>query len=1190
MIGGEAIEGARAAMRQCTPGAVTLPAASMACAGNARETEPLGDGFGRLRARGANPIPVMRAGTAALPEAAWLRAHIPAAVLDRITAGHTGWMAEFRRVTVLFVQVPDAELRHPADLAAIQRTVTAIQTEIARCGGAIDDTGEDHGGLVVLAAFGLPGSTHDDDATRAVRAALNIAAALRTAIGVGTGRIFCGAIGSPSLRSYSMVGDAMNCGERLMRLAGDGVLCDDATRRAASRHLHFDFVRSEVLHGRQGAVAIHRPSERLRLPFPSAGMIGREDERHLLRQRIASLAGEGRGGVVIIEGEAGIGKSTLLAELRAAARAGGIRFFQGGADAIDAASTYHAWRPVFQQVLGITADSDAAARTATLLGALAAADRGGEARLAPLLNPIFGTNLPENEITIEMAAQSRAEAVTRMLVRLLGQSAAATPLVVAIEDCHWLDSASLALALALVRGVPGFLLALATRPLAADAPDTWIALRMAAGSDHLRLGPLSPEEVEVLAGRRLGAPQIDPALAQLVAERGGGNPFFSEEICHALRDGGLLRIENGRCRLAPEGADSAMLKLPDTVQGVVSARIDRLSARERLAMKVASVNGRIFSLQMLGAVHPVESDRPHLQDCVRRLVSLDFATPLGAADGDAFEFKHSIVQEVAYGQLTFSQRHELHRNLAEWLEREQPSNVALLARHWTEAAVPARAIHYLDRAGDEAVRRFANREAAGFLTRVIALAGSSGAEVDLLTRGRWHRQLGEAQFHLGRIAECRQDLAEAARLLGWPIPGGARLPALALPAAIVRQLARRVWPWRPRRCEPARREHLIEALHSYQLLGEAAYFTNDMATCGFCIFHGTNLAETLGPSPALARLYCGVMALAGMVSQRIGDAYLRLATRAVEACDNPHTTGYAGILMAIYLGGFGACERLHPPLGRACEIFRRYGDGRRLEESLVHFIYTRLHRGEYAACAQPIEEMRVSAESRDDTQSRGWVRILRSQLGLPTQGPGVALDVLGGDYETGVDALTCTAMHAAAAVARWRLGDADLARRHALIALERNERQPPVCYAMLLYTSYVAEVFLGLLASTPADSPQRRNDANLARRACRGMRRFARIFPVARARAALCDGLWHAAHGRLASAARCRRRALDAAVQFKLLPDQAAAHRCLSQSGGDAHLAEAAAIWERIGARAELDSLRASPHPVSARGLPPMIS
>ncbi len=1165
MIGGAATEAARAAMTRCRVGEVALPPARSVGVGAAMVTaRPK-----RLRV---------------LPGDEWLHAHLPTAVLDRIAADQMGWMAEFRRVSVLFIQVLGVELRAASDLEVVQRALVTIQAEVARCGGSIDDTGEDHSALVVVAAFGLPGATHGDDAARATRAALGIVAAsrgagLRAGIGVGTGRLFCGAIGSAAVRSYSMVGDAMNRGARLMRLAHDEVLCDDETRRSAARHLHFEFLRHEVLQGRRGTVAIHRPSER-RWQAPAAGgLIGRDAERHLFRERLASLASSGIGGVIILEGEAGIGKSALLAELRAVARSSGVAFYQGGAEAIDAASTYHAWQPVFHELVGITAGMDARARATALLGMLAAKEVA-EPPLAPLLNPIFGTHLPENAITAEMAAQSRAEAVTRMLVQLLGQAAVAAPLVVAVEDCHWLDSASLALALALLRSVPRFLLVLVTRPLGADEPETWAALRAVAGSERLRLGPLLSAETVMLARRRLGVPQLDPALVRLVGERSGGNPFFTEELCHALRDSGHLRIAGGRCRLERGSSDEGPLDLPDTVQGVVSARIDRLSARERLAIKVASVNGRAFTLRMLESVHPVEADRPHLGECVKRLVALDFAAPLVTPEGETFEFKHSIVQEVAYGQLTFSQRRRLHQRVAEWIEREKPDEDALLARHWSEAEVPERALHYLDRAGGEAIRRFANREAAGFLMRAITLARSSGATVDRLTQGRWHRQLGEARFHLGRLPECRRDLTEGARLLGWPVPGG----ALALPVAIGRQFARRVWPRPPRPCEPGQREGLIEALHCYQLLGEVAYFTNDLATCGFCIFHGANLAESLGPSPALARLYGGIAVLAGMASEHLGEAYLRRATRAVEACDHPLTTAYSGIVTAIYLGGFGACRRLQPPLRTGCEIFRRYGDGRRLEESLIHLIYTHLHCGDYAACARLLEEMGTSAESRDDTQTRGWVRLLRALVALPTDGPHAAIEILGGDYETGLDALTVTAMHATAGIARWRLGDAERARRHALAAFARNEQQPPKSYVMLLYIGWVAEVFLELVQHAPAESPRRRSDADLARRACAALRRFARFFPVARARAALCDGRWQAIRGRRAAAKRCWWRALEAAERFELLPEQAMAHGFLGQWGDEAHRTAAAAIWERLGARAELDSWRSSAHRIFPPG------
>ncbi|MEO6741216.1 MAG: AAA family ATPase [Chthoniobacteraceae bacterium] len=1163
MIGGEATEGARAAMRECTPGAVTLPVAAIESAGSAVEVDSVRDGFGRVRAVRPADVRAPRKLDAALAEEAWLRAHIPTAVLDRIAAGHTGWMAEFRRVTILFLHVPDFELRHRGDLEAVQRAVTAVQAEIARCGGAIDDTGEDHSGLVVLAAFGLPGATHEDDATRAVRAALNIGATLRSAVGVSTGRVFCGAIGSRSLRSYLMVGDAMNSGERLMRLAGQEALCDGATRRSASRHLHFDFLRRETLRGRQGSVEIFRPTQRRPLPLFSAEMIGRDGERQLLHEKIASLAGGGPGGAVLIEGEAGIGKSTLLAELRTAALAGGVPFFQGGADAIDAASTYHAWQTVFQEVIGIHPEMDPAARAALLCGTLAA-DKDGGLQLAPLLNPIFGTDLPENEITGAMSAQPRSEAVTRMLVRLVGQAAGAVPLVIAIEDCHWLDSASLALALTLIRSVPRLLLVMATRPPPKDASGTWAALREAAGSDHLHLGPLSHDEVALLAGRRLGAARIDSVLGRFVAERSGGNPFFSEEICLALRDGGHVSFEEDRCRLAAGDADSGVLNLPDTVQGVLSARIDRLSARERLVMKVASVNGRMFSHRMLNAVHPVEADRPHLQDCMRRLVSLDFATALDAAEGGAFEFKHSIVQEVAYGQLTFSQRQELHRRLAEWMEREEHSDVALLARHWDEAAVPERAIHYLTRAGDEAIRRFANREAAGFLTRAIALSDSSGANIDRLTRGRWHRQLGEALFHLGQIELSRQNLCASTRILGWPIPNPWLLKRLSLPRAVVRQVACRLGLWRSRSIRRERRELMIEALNAYGLLGELAFFTNDLPASFYCLFHGANLAERLGDSPKLAELFSGITVVTGALWPRLGGHYKRLTERILDQHDAPVTRGYADQLLGIYLGGVGEAGEARRLLEEGSAIFRRYGNGRRLEESLLSIIYPHLHRGEYEQCAAPLDEMRCSAERRGDTQTLGWVRILRTQLLLALRGPQAALNAMGSDFITGLDELTCTALHASAAVAHWHLGDGKGAWRFGEIALQRCESRRPIAYVMLLYTSYVAEVFLGLLEQGGATAAERCALRELARRACAVMRQFARAFPVGRPRSAIWKGLWHWIRNDRTAARRHWDRALTAASRFGLLPDAALAHRQLARCDGGMHLTEAAAIRDGL--------------------------
>ena len=1165
MLAGEAMDGARTAMTLCKSGEITIPLATARMLNAA--IEPGRDGVVRLLSANVDsPDPVPRPRTPPPPVEAML-AHVPHSVRDRIEAGHTGWLAEFRHVTALFIHVPDLDLGRPDGIDRAQTVVRAIQGEVERFQGAIGDIGEDHAGLAVLSFFGLPHCTHEDDAARAVRAAQaihrNLAARGHCVTsGISTGRLFCGSIGSPSVRSYSMVGDTMNCAARLMQIANGNVLCDEATRTAAGRHVQFDFLQASELRGKEGPVAVYRPIEGPAAdPAPLAALIGRERERGQLGERLAGLREKGRGGAVILQGEAGIGKTALAAHLRAEARAAGVRVLDGGADFIDAATSYRAWQGVFMNALGITPDMDPPARAAVLLAAL---DSEDAARLAPLLNPAIGTELPENEITSQMTAQSRAEAATEMLARLLHKTAEREPLLVVVEDCHWLDSASLALALAVSRGVPSLLLVLLTRPPAGPAADSWNGLFDAAGADQIDLGPLHPDETRALACRRLGAKRLDESVARFIVERSGGNPFFSEELCNALRDGGHILVEDGCCRFAPESGDASRLNVPTTVQGVVSARIDRLNGRERLAMKVASVNGREFSLRMLRSVHPVENDHPHLPASVDRMVALGFAVPLGDPAGGVFEFRHAIVREVAYEQLVFSQRRKLHHRLAEWMEIDDPSKVPLLAHHWTEAGVPAKAIPYLGRAGDEASRRFANREAVEFLARAIGLATASGESVAPLAMGRWHRQLGEAQFHLGRIDDSRGNLCAATRILGWPMPEPPRLKRVALPQAIARQAAGRLRLWRARSIEAERRESLCEALNAYGLLGELAFFTNDLTAAVFCLFHGANLAEKLGASPKLVELFSGMTIVTGALSPLIGGHYMRLTERILDQFDAPVARGYADQMLGIYLGGLGSAGESRRHLEEGVAIFRQYGNGRRLEESLLSIIYPRIHRGEYEHCAAPLDEMRRSAERRGDTQTLGWVRILRTQLLLALRGPQAALDAMGGDFGSGVDTLTCTALHASAAVAHWRLGDGARARQHAKTALERCESRLPVAYVMLLYTSYVAEVFLGLLEKEGANPEEQRALRGLARRACAEMQRFARAFPVGRPRASVWKGLWHWIRGDRAAARKHWRRAVAAAADLGMQPDIALAHAHLARCDGDVHRAESNAIFARL--------------------------
>ncbi|NIP22443.1 MAG: hypothetical protein GWO38_01175, partial [Phycisphaerae bacterium] len=248
---------------------------------------------------------------------------------------------------------------------------------------------------------------------------------------------------------------------------------------------------------------------------------------------------------------------------------------------------------------------------------------------------------------------------------------------------------------------------------------------------------------------RLGVKSLPPIVSKLIQIKAEGHPFFSEELAYALRDAGMIRLEDGECVLVTEEKDLALFDFPETIQGVITSRIDRLSPQQTLTLKVASVIGRVFAFKILQDVHPIPDDRSHLMEYLNNLDRLDI-TPLETPEPDlSYIFKHIITQEVAYNLMSFAQRRQLHQSVAQWYEKSYGKNggqlfdikdsrsitlknslnqrdslapyYSLLAYHWSKAQDDERAMQYFGRAGEDALRQFANQEAVDFFREALAL-------------------------------------------------------------------------------------------------------------------------------------------------------------------------------------------------------------------------------------------------------------------------------------------------------------------------------------------------------------------------------------------------------------------------------------------------------------------------------------
>ncbi len=687
-------------------------------------------------------------------------------------AAHLDLPASDRRVvTVLFADVEgftalSSRLDPERVTEILNAFFAALSEPVYRCGGVVDK----YMGDALMALFGAP-IAHEDDPERAVRAGLEMQSAARefaaqletrtgirlaVRVGINTGLVVAGAVGSGAKRDYTVMGDAVNLAQRLETAAPPGmVYVGEATYKVTKERFEYELVGTLTLKGLPAPVPAYRPVSVRPIPRGEfrerAPMVGRRSELTRLLACLDNL----RGGIVQVVGlvgEAGIGKSRLAREfLDRIRRRGEGRILRVRCPSYGRQHALHMVSALVQEWLDLGGTVDAERIQAALHARAMAAGYPDAAAAAELIAGLLG--IAGEHAASEGTARQRRDAGFSALADLLVADARHQPLVMSIDDLHWADLGSLEWLNAFIDRLADqheplpVLILYQARPRNDQGTAEW------AGKVDLTqivLGPLPPGDQRALLAVALGLPASPTLwpdeiarLADHVLGRSEGNPLFLWELVKGLIDSKLLRRTPTHWEVTrqPDDAD-----LPTSIKGVVSARLDALPHGLRTLIQVASVVGRNFSLDLLAELVPGD-----VVALTSELVARDF---LHCRENGELAFNQAIIQEVAYESLLLSARKDLHRKAGEALERllgdRRRDAAEVLAYHFSRAGEAAKAAEYLHRAGRRALAAYANADARRAFEQALAFApaGSSG---------------------VGR-AEILSGLAEVEALLGEYIP------------------------------------------------------------------------------------------------------------------------------------------------------------------------------------------------------------------------------------------------------------------------------------------------------------------------------------------------------------------------------------------------------------------------------------
>ena len=697
------------------------------------------------------------------------------------------------------------------------------------------------------------------------------------------------------------------------------------------------------------------------------------------------------------------------------------------------------------------------------------------------------------------------------------------------------------------------------------------------------LSPLLESDIGTLLSERLHVDTVPNQVLKLVSARAAGNPFFSLELLYALRDHELVSLNHTRCSARAMDlatafdASLAKIGLPSNLQGVVVSRFERLTLHQQLVLKVASIIGQPFDLQLFCAVTPLRKLADVLENVLTSLVDADFLRVASTHPEVRYVISHALLQEAIYASIPYAQRRRLHASIASWYEAQgtQANTHKLLAHHYSHGGQPGKALLALETAGAEAQKRHNSGDAARLYARALQVFDECYS-IDNSRKARQHRgnlelALGRAQVSCSNYADAIHHLERGLTRLGYRVP----CYTVWVTFLLVWELFLQVW-YRlvtPSSTTTAQhREHWLEIACAYEGLIECYFNSGANLLCLYAAVASLNRAERAGPSAALARAYSSFGAIVGFVPlETIARGYCHRAQAVASKVANREAIAWVAVATGVFEAGLGNFTEASRQFAETTRLGHSIGDPRRVDDSAENQVAVAYLKGHWQQGLATAERLLTSARLRDD-----WMMQASALRGLAygylwtgrhEEAATCIADLRGirADELTRHSPLPHVDVPPLSALLHFRHGDLESARKEVECGVDAVLITSPMFYGIVFEYWTLAEVLLELRAHQFGGSRA------LERIALKRLQGFARVFPIAQSASFLTFGFAAELDGRHRAALLAYTRALATAKALELPYWQALAHYRIATNRAEkphqreCHLPQAIELFSALG-------------------------